>query len=98
MDDDMTEPLITIHAIVSGKVQGVFYRDTARRKAQLANITGWAKNLTDGRVEIMASGKQAVVKEFADWLWEGSPASRVENVECEQVPHHEFDSFLVKRD
>lgn len=96
----MTQQLtpITIHAIISGKVQGVFYRDTARRKAQLNNITGWAKNLTDGRVEIMATGEQSVIENFVEWLWEGSPLSRVDAVEWEQVPYTEFDSFIVKSD
>lgn len=94
----MTQQLITIHAVIFGKVQGVFYRDITRRKAQMINITGWAKNLIDGRVEIMASGKQDVIEAFVAWLWEGSPASRVDAVEWQQVPYEEFDSFIVKRD
>lgn len=98
MGENMVQPLITIHAVISGKVQGVFYRDTARRQAQLAGITGWAKNLFDGKVEIMASGKNDVVESFVTWLWEGSPTSRVDNVEWQQVSYEEFENFVVKRD
>ena len=48
--------LVTVHAFVSGKVQGVYYRDTVRRKALAQAISGWVRNLSDGRVEVMATG------------------------------------------
>jgi acylphosphatase len=68
-------------SFVSGRVQGVFYRATCVRKAQTLGLTGFARNLTDGRVEVLACGEAAVVEQFVAWLWEGSPASKVTDVD-----------------
>ncbi len=68
-------------ALVSGRVQGVFYRASAASKAQALEVTGWARNLPDGRVEVLAYGEPAAVRAFLDWLWTGSTASRVTAVE-----------------
>ena len=64
-----------------GRVQGVFYRATCVRKAQSLALTGYARNLPDGRVEVLACGDEAAVEQFVAWLWEGSPASKVTGVE-----------------
>jgi acylphosphatase len=70
---------------VAGRVQGVFYRaSTARRAAEL-HVTGYARNLPDGRVEVLACGDGAAVQALCDWLWQGSPASHVTSVEVENV-------------
>jgi acylphosphatase len=66
-------------------VQGVFYRATCVRKASALGLTGWARNLADGRVEVLACGDAARVQEFVAWLWEGSPASRVTDVAVEHA-------------
>lgn len=66
---------------VSGRVQGVFYRATARNRARSLGVTGHARNLDDGRVEVLACGAPEKVEEFIEWLWAGSSASRVDNVE-----------------
>jgi acylphosphatase len=75
--------MICRRAFVSGRVQGVFYRATCVRKAQTLGVTGYARNLADGRVEILACGTEAVVDEFLAWLWEGSAASKVTGVAVE---------------
>ena len=67
--------------IVSGRVQGVFYRTSTAERARALGVTGYAKNLADGRVEVFACGAEAAVKELCEWLWEGPPAARVEGVE-----------------
>lgn len=67
-------------AIVSGKVQGVFYRATTREKALSLNLSGYAKNLPDGSVEVFAQGESADIEMLMDWLWKGSPASAVSSV------------------
>lgn len=66
---------------VSGRVQGVYYRGTAASRARDLGITGYARNLPDGRVEVLAQGSAAVVEDFIQWLWVGSVASKVTAVE-----------------
>jgi acylphosphatase len=73
--------MICRRSFVSGRVQGVFYRATCVRKAQSLGLTGYARNLSDGRVEVLACGEPATVEQFSAWLWEGSPASKVTGVE-----------------
>jgi acylphosphatase len=68
--------------VVSGRVQGVFYRATAARKALSLGITGHAVNLPDGRVEVLACGSEDAVRAFGEWLWIGSSASKVIAVEA----------------
>jgi acylphosphatase len=73
--------MVCRRSFVSGRVQGVFYRATCVRKAQSLGIRGFARNLADGRVEVLACGEPAAVDSFIAWLWEGSAASRVTAVE-----------------
>jgi acylphosphatase len=68
-------------SVVSGRVQGVFYRATAAQKARELGIRGYARNLADGRVEVLACGEEEAVRQFIDWLWVGSSASKVTAVE-----------------
>jgi acylphosphatase len=77
--------MICRRSFVSGRVQGVFYRATCVRKAQALELTGYARNLDDGRVEVLACGEAAMVGQFVAWLWEGSPASRVTGVDTAEV-------------
>jgi acylphosphatase len=67
--------------LVGGRVQGVFYRATAARRAQELGIRGYAHNLPDGRVEVMVCGEEPAVSEFVAWLWTGSSASKVTSVQ-----------------
>lgn len=67
--------------LVDGRVQGVFYRATAARRARSLAITGYARNLPDGRVEVLACGDEMAVQSFVKWLWIGSSASKVTSVE-----------------
>lgn len=83
--------IISRHCFVSGRVQGVFYRAGAMRRALELNVTGYAKNLADGRVEVLACGEPAGVNALCDWLWEGPPAAQVSDVvirevECTDIP------------
>jgi len=77
--------MVCRRSYVSGRVQGVFYRATCVRKAQSLGLAGHARNLADGRVEVLACGEAAVVDSFIAWLWEGSPASKVTAVETTEV-------------
>jgi acylphosphatase len=66
---------------VSGRVQGVYYRGTTASRARQMGISGYARNLPDGRVEVLAQGTEAAVEAFIQWLWIGSSASKVTAVE-----------------
>ena len=77
--------MICKRSFVSGRVQGVFYRATCVSKAEALGLTGFARNLADGRVEVLACGDDAAVDVFVAWLWEGSPASRVTDVATEHA-------------
>ena len=77
--------------LVSGKVQGVFYRASTGEQARRLGITGYAKNLPDGRVEVLACGEEAKVRDLIDWLWKGPPAAKVtggdvQEADAPQVP------------
>ena len=73
--------MICKRCIVSGRVQGVWYRASAQRKADELQVTGYARNLPDGRVEVLACGDPAAVAQLVAWLWVGSSASKVTAVE-----------------
>jgi acylphosphatase len=70
---------------VAGRVQGVFYRASTRQRAIELGVTGHARNLADGRVEVLACGCPTAVAALWDWLWQGSPASQVTVVEIEEA-------------
>ena len=74
--------MICKRCIVSGRVQGVWYRDTTRRKALELELSGSAVNLPDGTVEVIACGEPQAVAALCDWLWEGSSLSQVAEVRC----------------
>lgn len=84
------------HAFVSGDVQGVFFRQSTRRKARTLGLDGWVRNLPDGRVEVWLQGDEDAVNEMVDWLWVGSPAANVTGVESDTVaPETNLQDFLV---
>jgi len=71
--------------LVCGKVQGVFFRASTRQKAVELGCAGYAKNLADGRVEVLAIGDPAAVAQLIDWLRIGPPAARVSEVAVEML-------------
>ncbi len=80
---------------VSGTVQGVWYRGCTRNKAQELGVKGYARNLDDGRVEVLACGEDAAVKALRDWLWEGPKQARVEDVQSELLSYQELANFRI---
>lgn len=83
--------------LVSGRVQGVFYRASTQKKAQALGLTGWTKNLADGRVEVLACGEEAKLKELEAWLWQGPSHASVEAIEVTAIENDEaFDSFGIR--
>ena len=73
--------MIGKRCLVGGRVQGVYYRASAARRARELGVHGYARNLADGRVEVLAYGEDDSVKVFVKWLWIGSSASKVTSVQ-----------------
>jgi acylphosphatase len=86
----------TIHCFVSGRVQGVCFRMSTEQQAKILGLTGWVKNLSDGRVEVMASGESALIDEFQQWLSRGPTMAKVLNVECHTIEYQEFPDFSIR--
>jgi len=81
--------------IVNGRVQGVWFRDSTRRKALQLGLSGSAVNRPDGSVEVIASGDPENVKALCDWLWEGSAMSEVRSVECDSWAGNVSEGFFT---
>jgi acylphosphatase len=69
-----------VRFLVSGKVQGVFFRAATREQALALGLSGHAKNLADGRVEVLAAGDAAALRALERWLWQGPPHADVTEV------------------
>jgi acylphosphatase len=87
----------TIHAIIKGKVQGVFYRATAKKKADEIGVKGWIANTDAGDVEVVCSGTKEQLKEFIEWCRQGPPLSKVEDVETTDTNEQQFAAFVIHR-
>jgi acylphosphatase len=83
-----------LHVYISGRVQGVFYRATTMRTAQALGLTGWVRNLPDGRVEAVFEGPRSVLEQALMFCYTGPPGAHVEDIEIDWTPATgEFDSF-----
>lgn len=87
----------TLSITVSGRVQGVFFRQTAKEKALELGITGEVRNLPNGDVHILATGDQAPLEIFAAWCRQGPPKARVTDVDIKELGVQSFDQFKVIR-
>ncbi len=83
MSECPTDRVIARRCVISVRVQGVFYRASAAARAREAGITGYARNLPDGRVEVLACGTDDALEEFIAWLWIGPSAAKVSDVALE---------------
>jgi acylphosphatase len=81
--------------VVSGRVQGVFYRDACSRQADRIGVGGRARNLDDGRVEVIVEGDPDAVEAMTEWCRTGSEAARVEDIEVEDEEPRGDDTFSV---
>ncbi len=84
---------ICLHGFVSGRVQRVWYRGATSKEARARNVTGWAHNLPDGRVEVLLCGEEDDVRAVEAWLHRGPPAARVDHVEIEEVAWRDIVGF-----
>jgi acylphosphatase len=85
----------TTRFIVSGKVQGVLFRGSAREQALMLGLTGHAMNLDDGRVEVLASGSSDALEAIEQWLRQGPPAARVDKVLRENMVEQDLFGFIT---
>ncbi|UTF59200.1 acylphosphatase [Gilvimarinus sp. DA14] len=80
---------------VTGRVQGVHFRASTERKARELGVTGWVRNLTDGRVEVLATAPDTALTELEAWLHLGSDRAEVISVEVQHEELQAFDGFSV---
>ena len=86
------------HIYISGRVQGVFFRDSTRQVAQSMGLAGYVKNLSDGRVEIVVEGEKEGVDKLSQWCHIGPPGAIVKSVEIHnELYNGEFKIFEVRR-
>jgi acylphosphatase len=83
--------------LVAGRVQGVYFRASTQQQAQRLCVSGYAKNLADGRVEVLAVGEAAQVDALVKWLWQGSRASEVTRVDVHVVEPPEVSAGFQTR-
>lgn len=88
---------MTVHLIISGKVQGVYYRATAKETADKLGLRGWVKNTREGNVEIMANGSAEAVRQFIDWCRLGPPKAMVDDIAITEKEEMQFSGFSVLR-
>lgn len=85
------------HVVISGMVQGVFFRSNAMEIARSLDLSGWVRNTWDGRVEIVLEGEESAVEKMLQWCRKGPPSSRVTNVDVTNEKYTgEFDSFNIE--
>jgi acylphosphatase len=85
------------HVYVSGQVQGVFFRDSARERAEQLGLIGWVRNTPDGRVEALFEGPSESVREMVRWCEDGPSHADVENVDTEfEAPRGDLEGFEVR--
>ncbi len=87
---------VRARAVITGKVQGVYFRSETQRAAQQRKVRGWVRNRSDGSVETLLEGDEPSVKAMLEWCWQGSPLSRVQHVDVQwEIYTGDFDRFDV---
>lgn len=88
-----------VHIFVSGRVQGVFFRENTRKRAKKLGITGWVRNLPDGRVEAVFEGEKSKVEELINRTKKGPMFAKIDGVEIILEEYkEEFDNFEIRCD
>ena len=89
-------PVIRRRVIVTGRVQGVFFRETMRRRAESSRVAGWVQNNADGSVEAVLEGEQAAVERLVDWCREGPRGARIEWVDVAAEEPEGLSGFATR--
>ncbi len=85
----------TVHLLIKGRVQGVFYRASAKKAAGEHKLTGWIKNTEEGFVEIVATGSNEQIKSFVDWCRQGPTLAQVSEVIVSEIKEQHFNDFSI---
>jgi len=88
--------VVRYRVLISGRVQGVFFRDTCRRLAERHGVAGWVRNLPDGRVEAVFEGRDEDVRQLVDWTRTGPRLAAVDNVAVQPEPPEGLAAFQIK--
>ncbi len=88
----------TVHLLIKGKVQGVFYRASARGMAEKLNLAGWVKNTQEAQVEAMVTGEEEALQQFITWCRKGPTGAEVTEVVVSPATDSFFKGFSVIRD
>ena len=88
--------MIRRRCVVSGRVQGVFFRDSTRRQAEKSGVAGWVRNREDGTVEAVLEGDDDAVERIVDWVREGPGHADVERVEVAEEEPEGLSGFQVR--
>ena len=88
----------TLHLLIEGKVQGVFYRASAKEIADEMKITGWVKNTKEGNVQIVCQGGEAELQQFINWCKQGPRRAKVESIKITETMATSFDDFRIVRE
>lgn len=90
-------PKVRVHALVSGRVQGIFYRANTKNVAKKLSLTGWVRNLPDGRVEVIAEGEEKNIDKLVKFLGRGPFLARVDNLDIKRDKYTgEFIDFEIR--
>ncbi|MEX2515546.1 MAG: acylphosphatase, partial [Gammaproteobacteria bacterium] len=89
------KPHAGLHARVSGRVQGVAFRAATQAEARRLGLTGWVRNLHDGRVELQAFGTQEKLEELRAWLKHGPPMAHVLKLDCKPIDYAAYTDFAI---
>jgi len=85
------------HVLISGRVQGVWFRATTKEKAEELGVTGWVRNTSDGRVEAVFMGEEDKVNKLIEWCHQGPPLAEVEKVEVKPyTSEEEYKDFTIR--
>lgn len=87
----------TVSITVSGKVQGVYYRQSTKEKALSLDLKGQVKNMPDGSVYIIATGEKNNIKQLIDWCHQGPPRAIVSHVSVKELSFRLFEKFDIVR-
>jgi acylphosphatase len=88
---------VRVRIAVRGRVQGVWFRGAAREAADRLRLVGWARNLADGSVEILAQGNEQAIEQFVEWCHHGPPAARVASVATQrEMVQDDLHGFRVR--
>jgi acylphosphatase len=88
--------VLRYRVLISGRVQGVFFRDACRRLAEQGGVAGWVRNLPDGRVEAVFEGPDEEVRRLVEWARSGPRLAVVDDVAVQSEPPEGLGAFLIR--